>query len=247
VYEHIAERLKEGWSLEAISARIGDGFTGYSISVSTLYRVIKRDRADLKPYLPERGKPRRTRVAHRRSKFQTKQGATPKRSIEARPESVLLRDEAGHFEGDTIVGRKKGSKEAILSLCERRYRLRYYVKVENLEATTVRRAMMRLLHSMPEQLRQTITLDNGGEFAEWEQIEKVFPGMKVYFCHPYAWQEKGSVERSNRDFRYFAPKGTDFSSMSDEKVAEINHRINNRPMKCLGWKTPRECYLESLH
>lgn len=184
---------------------------------------------------------------HRRSRFTTKQSATPKRSIEARPPSVALREEVGHFEGDSIVGTGKGSKEAILSICEQHTRMRWYLKVANLEAATIRRAIMPLLHSLPETFRKTITLDNGGEFAEWEQIEKVFPGMKVYFCHPYASYEKGTVERSNRDFRYFAPKGPDFASLSYDAITAINHRIINKPMKCLGWKTPIESYMQLLH
>lgn len=175
VYAHPAERLCDGWSPEAIVSRMPESFP--ELSVSTVYRILKRDHPQLREHLPERGKPRRTRAVNRRSRFC--EGAPLKRSITARPTSIALREEAGHFEGDTIVGVRNGSKEAVVSVCERRTRMRWYVKVSNLEASTVRRALMPLLHSVPEHLRKTITLDNGGEFAEWVQIERVIPGMKV--------------------------------------------------------------------
>ncbi len=133
-----------------------------------------------------------------------------------------------------MVLSKKGSKTAILSIYDRASRRRWYILVANLEAATVRKALVCFLHSLPAYALKTLTFDRGSEFAEWDMIEKIFPDLKVYFCTAYSPHEKGGVERSNRELRRFYPKGTDFSAVQQDQLADAQEKINNRPMKCLG-------------
>jgi len=171
---------------------------------------------------------------NRRGIFQ--QAAAQKKHVSERPVEAKEHSELGHFEADMVVS-KRGSKGAVLSICDRASRQRLYILVANLEAITVRKALVRFLHSLPSYLRKTLTFDRGSEFAEWDMLEKIFPELKVYFCTPYSPHEKGSVERSNRELRRYFPKGTDFASVLQEQLAAAQEQINNRPMKCLGQKS----------
>jgi len=243
VIEHIAQKLMKKWSPEDISDTIGDFFAGLKLSTTTIYRMIKRDAPDLKKFLPEKGKKRRQRVMDRRGKFQ--QAAAEKRHISERPVEAEKREELGHLEADMVVS-KKGSKAAVLSIYDRASRKRWYISVDNLEAATIRKALVIFLHSLPAHARKTVTFDRGSEFAEWDMIEKIFVDLKAYFCTAYSPHEKGGVERSNRELRRFFPKGTDFSSVSQEQLAEAQELINNRPMKVLGRKSSFDFHNELL-
>jgi transposase, IS30 family len=243
VYAHIAEKLAEKWSPEAISNTWDRFFPGNKISTTTIYRMIEKDWPELKKFLPERGKKRRAQVMNRRGKVQ--QAAAEKIHISERPEAANERVEIGHLEVDSILSKRR-SKAAIVSIIDRKIRKRWYISVRNLEAETVRKALVAFSYTLKDWQRKSLTTDRGSEFAEWKMLENILPGLKVYFCTPYSPHEKGSVERSNRDFRRFFPKGTDFFLVSQ---AEINHAqmlLNNKPMKCLKWNSPEATYQKEL-
>ena len=237
VYEHVASRLIGKDSPERIAQEWGKTFPGQTISASTIYRMIKKDWPELKKHLPEHGKPRRAQVMARRGKVQ--QAAAEKRHISERPEAAHTRVELGHLEVDSILS-KRGSKVAIVSVIDRKSRRRWYIYVRNLEAETVRKALVALLHTLKPWQRKSITTDRGSEFAEWPMLEKIFPGLKVYFCTAYSPHEKGSVERSNRDFRAFFPKGTDFALVDISQIQFVENKINSRSMKLFNWKSPNQ-------
>lgn len=239
VYEHIALKLSEKWSPEMIANTWGEYFPGKSISTATLYRMILKDWPKLRELLPERGKRRRARVMNRRGKVQ--QAAAEKRHISERSVAADNRREEGHLEIDSILS-KRGSKAAIISIIDRKVRRRWYLFVPNLEAATVRKALVTFLYTLSAQQRRSITLDRGSEFAEWKMLEDIFTGLTVYFCTAYSPHEKGSVERSNRDFRRFFPRGTDFSAVSQQEIDRAQLLINNKPMKCLRWRSPNQVY-----
>jgi len=235
INQHIADKLTEKWSPEMIANTIGEYFPGLSLSTKTLYRMIKRDLPELVKLLPEKGKSRRARVMNRRGVFQ--QAAATKRHMSERPQEADDRSEVGHLEGDCIVGTRGGSKVAVLSLCDRKTRRRWYIIAPDLQAATLRKSLVGFLHSLAPEERKTITFDRGSEFADWEMLEKIIPDLHVYFCSAYAPHEKGSVERSNREVRRWYPKGTDFSTVSAEQLAAVEKSINQKPMKCFGWKS----------
>jgi len=124
-----------------------------------------------------------------------------------RPIEATNKSDLGHLEGDTIQGRKCTSA-AIVSIRDRLSGVHFYERVSNLKADTTLKGMIKLLNRIPPKFRKTLTLDRGSEFAEWTELEKLFPGLKVYFCDPYCPYQKGGNERGNRDFRKYYPKGT---------------------------------------
>jgi len=213
------------WSPENIS-----GFLDrhrVSISAKAIYNFIKKERQWLSEYLRLRGKQRRQRVVRRRSYF--RQGVPERKSIHARPQ---LTGE-GHWEIDTVVS-KRGGRGGVLSLRELTTKQSLFFLIPDLQASTVIRVVLPVFQKLPRNMRQTLTSDNGSEFAELYKLEKVLDGFSVYYCDPYkAWQ-RGSVENTNGELRWFFPKKTDFSLVSEKKLREAEIKINWKPRPSIG-------------
>jgi len=101
--------------------------------------------------------------------------------------------------------------------------------------------MITTLLKIPEDKRHSITLDNGPENSCHPLVEKQL-GVKIFFCHPYRASQRGSVENRNGYLRRFMPKKTDFAQIELKELEQIQHKHNNRPMKCLGFRTPHEVF-----
>ena len=114
-------------------------------------------------------------------------------------------------------------------------------KVEGKTSAQSRAALANMLKGYPKQMRQSITYDNGSENAEHRELNGEI-GTRSYFCAPYHSWEKGTVENTNGLIRRFLPKKTDFAKISEERIVEIELWLNNRPRKCLGFKTPAEVF-----
>lgn len=209
------------WSPENISDFLHNH--GVFISAKAIYNFIKKERPALTEYLRRRGKPRRQRVARRRSHF--RQGVPEKRSIHKRPPIV----EAGHWELDTIHS-KKGSKSAVLTLRELHSKNRFYFLLPDLEAQSVTRILLPFFQGLPNNLQRTLTADNGPEFAELYKLEMVIDGLRIYYCDPYKAYQRGSVENANGELRWYFPKSTDFSEVSQQQLRTAQYKINGKPM-----------------
>ena len=246
VREYVLTKLvQEHWSPEEIASRIRKDLVGASISAKTIYSFLKHERADLKKYLMEKGMPRRQRVTHRRGRI--KQGAPTKRSIHTRSEIVAERKELGHWEGDLIVS-KRGGSGAVLSLTERVSRKKLLRFIPDTCAKTVLGYLWAIFENLPPAMRKSLTLDNGSEFAYSEliKLEQLYPDFQIYYCDPYSSWQKGSVENSNRDVRWYLPKGTDFAEVPKHTLADVEARLGRRPLKCLGYQTPEEYLSQKL-
>jgi len=172
------------------------------------------------------------------------------RSIEERPEAINNRLEYGHWEGDSIIGRRNGRKDALFTLSERMTREQIVLKIESATQDSILKALNKLEAGYGSFFREkfkSITLDNGREFLDWESIERsgLSGGRRtlVYFAHPYSSWERGTNENQNRMIRRFIPKGTDISKLSDKDIKRIEEWMNNYPRKILGYKTPNELVL----
>ena len=225
------------WSPEAIAAFLADH--GLKISAKAIYNFVKKERRTLTGYLRRRGKPRRQRIARARSHF--KDGAPAKRSIHARPPIVAC----GHWEIDTVHS-KKGSKSAVLTLRELSSKQSFYFLLPDLHAKHTMRVLFPFFQALPTHMRKTLLADNGPEFAELYKLEKILEGFSVYYCDPYKAYQRGSVENANGELRWFFPKKTDFSNISEHKLREVQFKINGRPMRCLHKRAPRKVYREIL-
>lgn len=245
IREHVLKSLIDDHKTpEMIAETLGESFPGVSLSTKAIYNYLKKARPELRAHLPEKGRPRRQRITHPRSRF--RDGAPPKRSIRERPQSVQTKEEYGHYEADTVHSRR-GGKGGVLTIRELSSRHRWYFLLPNLEAATVLPLLMVFFQRLQPHLRKTLTLDNGSEWAEaYHKLEKVLPGFRVYFCDPYKAYQRGSVEQANRELRRFFPKGTDFAEVTAEELQRIQSLINHWPMKCLKWKTAEFVFLEAL-
>lgn len=238
IVSYVREKLDEDWSPEIIAGKIAQDMRGTSISHEAIYQYIyhpkTKDRDKLIGQLV-RGHRKRKQKGVARGKHNTK---IPNRiSINERPVSADNRSRYGHWEGDSLISRK--SRPALNSLVERKSRLLLLTRLDRKTAQQTTDAVVQRLQRLPERARRTLTLDNGSENSGHEEITKAI-GTQCYFADPYSSWQRGANEQVNGMVRRYFPKGTDFSKITDEQVAWVESRINNRPRKCLGYKTPAE-------
>jgi len=161
-------------------------------------------------------------------------------SIEERPRIVEKKRRIGDWEADTIVG--QNHRGAILSLTERKSKLTRLKKVERNTAEAVEQAIEELLQPLKPKCH-TITSDNGREFANHQEIASALCAA-FYFAHPYSAWERGLNENTNGLVRQYFPKKSDFSKIKDADVERAMDRLNNRPRKTLGFKTPNQVFFK---
>ena len=179
------------------------------------------------------------KTARRRANSKTKRGSKIKGqiSIDDRPNYIEKREEIGHWEGDLVIG--KGQRSAIGTLVERKTRFTYIVKLKNRKSATVVKGFAKEFINTHKLFTKTLTYDNGTEMAYHKRFtEKT--GMPVYFAHPYSSWERGTNENTNGLIRRFFPKGTDFNKVSERELKIVQEKLNNRPRKVLGYRTPAE-------
>ena len=164
-------------------------------------------------------------------------------SIEERPEIVGQKLRFGDWEIDTIIG--KNRKGAIVVIVERKSAFFLMKKLNGKDAAALAKAVIRLLAPFKSKVF-TITSDNGLEFAEHETMAKKLEA-KFYFAHPYSSWERGLSENTNKLLRQYIPKKTSFDNITDMEINEINMKINKRPRKKLGFKTPLFVFLSSFN
>jgi IS30 family transposase len=238
IASYVRAKLKEGWSPEQIAGRIGIDHPGLSISHEAIYQYIYHPHTDGRLELIgclRRNHRKRKAMGVGRKERKTKiPGRIP---IDMRPPSVEKRLYFGHWEGDSLVSRK--SLAALNSLVERKSRLLRLTRLERKTAEDTHNAIIGRLKNLPQKARRTLTLDNGTENTMHREVTSAI-GIKCFFAHPYASWERGTNENTNGLVRWYLPKGTDFANITDEQIDRIESLINNRPRKCLGFKTPLE-------
>jgi len=233
----VKNKLKEGWTPEIIAGSLAMNPKKLKISHESIYLYIYKKRPDLVQYLPRAHKKRFKRVP----KSNKKNNRIPNRiSIDQRSEEINNRTEFGHWESDTIVS--KQSKVALSVTIERISKLVKIKKIKQNKANLFSRAIIRRMKGLPACSRRSITYDNGSENALHEFINDQL-NTDSYFCNPYHSWEKGSVENVNGLIRRFLPKKTDFAKITHKRIKEIEFLLNNRPRKCLGFKTPNQVFL----
>jgi IS30 family transposase len=230
-WSRIDEKLQQDWSPEQVSGWLKKK-PDTEVSHEWIYQHIYKDKrsgGDLYKHLRcQKKRRKRTGDYDRRGKIPNQV------SIEERPEIVDKRERIGDWEGDTIIG--AGRQGAIVTLVERKSRFTLLKQVANRTAAVVENAILDLLKPY-HAATHTITLDNGKEFANHQSIAQKLQS-KVYFAHPYASWERGTNENTNGLIRQYFPKGSDFSSISDDQISFVKERLNDRPRKCLDFHPP---------
>jgi IS30 family transposase len=164
-------------------------------------------------------------------------------SIDLRPDIANRRERFGDWEADLVIG--AGHQQALVTINERTSRYALIAHAPAKTAQNVSDAILSLLTPFSDCVH-TLTTDNGKEFAQHERIaEKLDAGF--FFAHPYASWERGANENMNGLVREFFPKKMLFNSITQTDVALAMHRLNHRPRKCLGFRTPNEIFMEQLH
>ena len=169
------------------------------------------------------------------------------KSIDLRPKIASQRMEVGHWEGDTVVGKRAGKEAVVFSLLEKKTETYMAFLIPGKTSDAVMAAMQMLKEEYGDRFAQvfkTITVDNGAEFADFAQTEAW--GTEVFFAHPYTSWERPQNERHNGLFRAFVPKGTSMGKYSAEYILEAADTLNARPRKKLGYATPEELFDEFL-
>ena len=244
----IYKGLLQGHSPEIISGRLKLNFENdplMRISHESIYQHIYRNRQSklgkklislLVHHHHKRRQNRKTGMKKTRIKDQV--------SIDDRPKHIENREEAGHLEGDLMIG--VGHKSAIGTVVDRKTRFLIIIPLESRKSKAVTRTFAKFLLEQPDYLRKSMTYDNGMEMAfhKWLTAKT---GMPIYFAHPYSSWERGTNENTNGLIRRYLPKGTDFSQVSAKRLQEIENILNNRPRKILGFRTPSEARQEEIN
>ena len=242
----VLNRLARGWSPEEVAGRLAREQGRTVISHETIYRFIAAQIARTKDYawrlyLP-RGKSKRG--------FRGRKGGSStlhiseRVPIAQRPAQANDRANPGHWEADLMCFATYG--QAVLTLHERSSRLISIQRLPNKSAAPVARNIESVLAQLPQALRQTITFDNGTEFAQHHSLRKPL-GIKTFFCDPYAPWQKGGVENAIGRLRRRLPRKTDLATLPHQRIEQCALLYNHTPRKCLGYQTPAEVFSKVLH
>ena len=255
----------KAWSPEQIARRLPIEFPGdesMRISHEAIYQAL---------YVQARGALRRElvaclrtgralRVPRARTRDRGRKFVPPELLISERPAEVEDRTVPGHWEGDLIIGL---NQSAIGTLVERTTRFTMLLHLPRLDgygkeprvhngpalaghgAEAVRDAIASSIHTLPEQLRCSLTWDQGAEMARHDQV-RLETGLKIYFCDPHSPWQRGTNENTNGLLRQYFPKGTDHARYTTEELNAVAATLNGRPRKSLGWRTPAEALQNHL-
>ena len=236
----------EQWSPEQIANRLALERGKPVISYATIYRALRCG------CMEPKGKRKKNRLGryplqkHLRRKGWRGTGKAHKslahihQTIDKRPASVQNRKQFGHWEGDLVYS--SFHKVYVVTLVERRSRYLLTGISKTKQPEEIAEVISALLKPLPAQKLRTITLDRGTEFSQHRKITQQIPNAVFYFAHPHAPWERGTNENTNGLLRQYIPKRTYKVPFSPELLQEFTQKLNHRPRKCLGWKTPFEVF-----
>jgi transposase, IS30 family len=252
-WRNVLAGLRLGWSPEQIAGRLktmdyaanAAFFDDSQVSHETIYCAIyAMPRGTLRTELVKllrKSRAGRLPRARGTSRFTGVQNMTP---IALRPPEVAARTVGGHWEGDLIKG--AGNRSAVGTIVERTSRYVMLAKLDGANAITVLDGFSRRLRTVPENLRKSLTYDQGTEMALHAILAKRLH-IDIFFCDPHSPWQRGSNENANGLIREYLPKGMDLSNVSHQKLSAIEFALNNRPRKILGFRTPHEVFSELKH
>ncbi len=233
--------MEEKFSPVAVSFRIAQNWQAFGVTLCarTIYNYIEQHvflRLS-RTHLPRGGRTKRREG--RGPAYRLKRPLC--QSIEDRPKDIASRADFGHWEMDTVVGIRKGSGPVLLVLTERATRQEIILKMRAKTAAETVRCLNRLERQYGARFRQvfqTITVDNGSEFMDFEGMQRSclskIPRTKIYYCHPYSSWERGSNENANGLIRRFIPKGTPISDYTNTQIKQVEQWMNHYPRRILG-------------
>jgi IS30 family transposase len=230
--------VREDWSPEQIAGRLRRDAV-LSVSHETIYRRIWRDkRLGGSLYLHLRGARKQKRKRY--GAYDSRGRLAGKRPITARPAGAEHRSRFGHWEADTVLGAGQAGP-CVLTLVERKSGFLAIGKLKQRTAPFVNRRAHQFVNGQPRPVR-TITVDNGTEFHSYAELEERIP-TRFYFATPHHSWERGTSENTNGLLRQYLPKGKSMADLTQHACNRIAAKLNRRPRKRLGYRTPEECYV----
>ncbi len=244
----VTEWLEQWWSPEEIANRLRIEFPDdpmMRVSHETIYQsLFVEGRGELRRELSRCLRSGRARRRPRTGRVDTRGQIPNKVMITERPAEIADRAVPGHWEGDLVMGAH--NRSAVGTLVERTSGFVLLLHLpDGRDALKVNEAMKQAILALPEQLRRSITWDQGREMASHAAFT-VDTGIQIYFCDPHSPWQRGSNENTNGLLRQYLPKSTDLSGRSAEDLARIAWSLNNRPRKRLGYMKPSERFTELL-
>lgn len=236
--EYVENGLNKTWSPEQIAGRLRLDYQDNSsmkISFKTIYRWIYKKIIVKGNISKLRRKGKSLKPKETRGKFNIG------KSIKDRPKDVRKREIVGHWELDTVVSSRGKSKACLSTFVERKSRYLIAQVMDNRKSTTFNLHCFKAFELISSKLIKTFTVDRGKEFAGYNEIEKTL-NIDVYFADPYASWQRGTNENTNGLLREFYPKKFDFATITQNDLDIMVNIINNRPRKCLEYKTPAEVF-----
>lgn len=242
--EKVLGLLRLGWSPETVASSLRREGSHQPVSYETIYRFIyaqikRTNDYSWRRYLPQ-AKCKRGWYGNR--------GGSPasfialRCPVRERPEKVADRQTPGHWEADLMLFAKYG--QAVLFLHERHTRLLVAARPSSKEADVIAGMIKEILAPLPAAWRQTVTFDNGTEFAYHYELHDL--DTETYFCDAYAPWQKGGIENAIGRMRRLLPRKTDLATISDEHFTRLVQIYNNTPRKCLDYRTPAEVFWQKL-
>jgi IS30 family transposase len=238
VRAYVQQKLQRGWTPELIAGRLKQQGELPAVCHEAIYQYIYCVAPDLIACLPRHHPKRKPKQPYRKTGERIKN----RTGVEQRPNAANTRRAYGHWETDMIIAGDRN--HGLNVLVERKSRLTHISFLKNKTATATQQVLCRRLNAYPAPLKQSITYDNGSENACHEGINETL-GTQSFFCAPYHSWEKGSVEQVNGLIRRFFPKGTNFHELGPRQINRIEKLLNNRPRKCLNYRTPYEVFREA--
>ncbi len=235
---YVYGRLNKGWSPWQIEGRLKFENEGKCIiSHESIYRHIYSDYGIRNRFYNKLRRKHFWRVKQR-----SRKARIPKEIlIHERPAIINRREEFGHWECDLMMF-KIGFKSNLITLRERKTRFLIAIKNKNKTAIGTATTLISSLKKIKTYLK-SITFDQGGEFLKYEWIKDCF-GTDIYFCDPASPEQKGGIENGNGVIRVELPRSHNIDDMRQKEVAHLINQINERPLRCLGFKTPKEAFSE---
>lgn len=241
--EYVVAGLKQEWSPDVIAGKLKNRKLGQTISHESIYHYIyhKAGRYEgLYKYLRQ-AQPQRHKL---RSRKKCKLPIPERVSIHLRPGVIDERKRYGDWESDSMIFSKQ---KTILSVqSERKSKLIRMCKLKNKSAEETKNALVMTAESVSKEIFLTMTFDNGTEAARHTKIKKEY-GIDTYFCDPFASWQKGGVENANKLIRHYLPRKTDLSKLTNRDIYEIQEKLNNRPRRCLNYRSSNEVINEVVH
>lgn len=241
--EYVVAGLKQEWSPDVIAGKLKNRKLGQTISHESIYHYIyhKAGRYEgLYKYLRQ-AQPQRHKL---RSRKKCKLPIPERVSIHLRPGVIDERKRYGDWESDSMIFSKQ---KTILSVqSERKSKLIRMCQLKNKSAEETKNALVMTAESVSKEIFLTMTFDNGTEAARHTGIKKEY-GIDTYFCDPFASWQKGGVENANKLIRHYLPRKTDLSKLTDRDIYEIQEKLNNRPRRCLNYRSSNEVINEVVH